>query len=286
MRPLVGRQLARLKPLVRGQADTLEQIRAPVQGPGRKPLQASVKLFTSVFDETKLLPHFLRYYDSWGTNHFYIAAPRERRRDIQRLTSGYGVTICCVDVSDSYILGQATDAMHRIRDLYQGEDEWVLIVDLDEFIAFDQSIPEIIASAEAEGANVVRGGLYDRFSASGEATDVEPDVDLRRQYPVRAKFTHEVLGGCDHKAVLVKGRLKGTPETGQHALVAEKIASFSLQVDHYKWTCGVVDRLRARCQALESVGIDWRVEHQRAIDHYEANGRFVWEHFGGELTRA
>jgi Glycosyl transferase family 2 len=268
MRALAGRGLARLR------------------APGGKPSQSSVKVFTSIFDETKLLPHFLRHYDQCGASHFYIAAPRERQQDIERLASGYRVTVCCADVSDSYILGQATDAVHRIRESYQGEHEWALIADLDEFVVFDRSLAEIIASAEAEGANVVRGTLYDRFSASGETIDVAPDVDLGKQFPVRAKFTKDVLLGCDVKAVLVKGRLQGTPETGQHFLLAEKVASRTLEVDHYKWTGGVLDRLRDRCQALEALGIAWRVEHQRAIEHYEAHARFAWEHFGGELTSA
>ena len=89
---------------------------------------------------------------------------------------------------------------------------------------------------------------------------------------------------CDHKAVLVKGRLPGAPGAGQHNLIGEIVASSVLDIDHYKWTGGSIERLRERCRALAEAGIDRRAEYERVIKHYDAHGRFVWEEFGGELA--
>jgi hypothetical protein len=242
------------------------------------------KVFTSVLDDHKLLPHFIRHYAGAGFPSFYIAVPPGREGEIAQLTPRHELTIVSADVSDSYISGQATEPMQQLRARYQGEDEWALIVDLDEFVSFPESVSSIIASAEAEGANVVRGVMYDRFSADGRTVDLEPRSDLTKRYPVRARFIRDVMLGCDHKAVLVKGRLPGVPGAGHHYLVGEAVASKVLDVDHYKWTGGSIDRLRERCRALADDGIDWRAEYERAIMHYDAHGRFVWEEFGGELV--
>lgn len=244
------------------------------------------RLFTSVFDDARLLPHFLRHYANAGVRDFYIGVSDELEEEVARLASGYPVTLFRGGVTNSYLWGQANDAIHQLRERYQRDDEWVLIVDLDEFVVFRESIPSVIAAAEAEGANVVRGVMYDRFSADGRTRAVEPDSDLARQYPVRARLVRDVMEGCDHKAVLVKGHLHGAPGSGQHFLEGEKVASTVLEIDHYKWTEGSIDRLKERCHALEQDGIEWRSEYERVIRHFEAHGRFAWEEFGGELLPA
>lgn len=241
------------------------------------------KLFTSVFDDARLLPHFLHHYSSAGIREFYVAASPEREEEIERLASGYRVRVCCADVSDSYILGQATEAMQQLRKRYQAHDEWVLVADLDEFVSFPDGIDTVIRSAEGEGANVVRGVMFDRFSADGKPVDFEPGADLAAQYPVRSRFIRDVMLGYDHKAVLVKGHLPGVPGGGQHWLVGENVASTVLDIDHYKWTGGSVERLRERCRLLAEAGVDWRVENERVLQHYDTHGRFAWEEFGGEL---
>jgi hypothetical protein len=96
----------------------------------------------------------------------------------------------------------------------------------------------------------------------------------------------DVMLGYDHKAALVKGRLKGPPEFAQHILDGERIASRTVNIDHYKWTGGSLERLKERCRGLEKAGIDWKVQYERVIQHYEHHGRFAWEQFGGELCQA
>ncbi len=148
--------------------------------------------------------------------------------------------------------------MWEMRSRYQGEDEWALIVDLDEFVDFADGITGIIASAEAEGANVVRGIMYDRFPADGRLVDFDPALELAPQYPVRSTFIRDVMHGNDTKAVLVKGRLQagfwaGNPAE-HHFMVGEKVASTVLAIDHYRWVGTSVEHLRDRRKIFQGIG--------------------------------
>jgi hypothetical protein len=242
--------------------------------------ERSLKLFTSILDDAKLLPHFLRHYASAGISEFYIAAPSRFADDIDRQRRDYRITHL---VADHSLGNVARNEIRTLRDRYQQQDEWVVIADLDEFIAFPDAIGRIIVSAEAEKANVVTGVMYDRFSADGLAVDFEPSSDLAERYPVKTRFIRDVMLGMDHKAVLVKGRLKAS-RSEHHKMVRQKAAATILDIDHYKWTAGSVDRLKARCLTLREAGTDWVVEYERAVKHYETYGRFAWEQFGGKLA--
>jgi hypothetical protein len=245
------------------------------------PAAVSLKLFTTFFfHDASLLPHFLRHYDDVGIHHFCIAAPPECESEVQRLADGYDITVVGADLSESFISVQESEPVRRLRNLYQEKSEWSLVVDLDEFVSFPDGLASTIAAAEAEGANVVTGVLYDRFSIDGKEAAVAPGTGLAEQYPVRARFIRDVMQGFDHKAVLVKGPAQSAGGT------VEKVASTTLEIEHYGWTEGTIERLTERCRALPETEVDVRMEYQRAIEHYEANGRFAWEKFGGEACLA
>src|SRR5262249_21711332 len=86
--------------------------------------------------------------------------------------------------------------------------------------------------------------------------------------------------GCDHKGGLVKGRL--LPAAQHHRFEGERVFPDVLEISHYKWTTGAVERLRNSHRLVEAAGIAWSIEYRRALDHYETHGRFAWEAFGGK----
>ncbi len=237
----------------------------------------AIKLFTSIFDDAKLLPHFLDHYSAAGVGEFYVLAQPEFAAQIEALRSAYVITMVATDLSDSCYRGEiAGNEMRALRRRHQRDDEWVVIVDLDEFVAFPEALNAIIAAAEADGANVVRGVMYDRFGADGSAVDFAPGEALAERYPVRTRFVRDVMRGCDHKAVVVKGLLEGVPGGEHHEMVGEKLATQVLDIDHYKWTAGSVERLRERVRGARGAGMEWAVEYERALVHYERHGRFTW----------
>jgi hypothetical protein len=239
-----------------------------------------MKLFTAIYDDARLLRHFLRHYDSAGVTEFYIATSAACASEVKAVVSDYNVGLFeQFDVQDSSLGGNA--AVTEMRRLHQAENEWSIIVDLDEFIEFSADIEHIISAAENEGANVVRGIMYDRFTADGRLADFNPDSDLSKLYPVRARFIAHVMRGADYKGVFVKGQLKS--KVAHHSFVGEKVASTILEIAHYKWNTRTIARLEHTYTELVKRGIPWAVEYRRILDHYQQHGRMAWEEFGGEL---
>jgi Glycosyl transferase family 2 len=216
-----------------------------------------MKLFTAIYNDARLLRHFLRHYDSAGVTEFYIATSAECASEAKAVAGDYNVGLFeQFDVHDSLIGGNA--AVTKMRRLHQAENEWSIIVDLDEFIEFSADIEHIISAVENEGANVVRGIMYDRFTADGKLADFNPDSDLSKLYPVRARFIAHVMQGADYKGVLVKGQLRAA------------IAHHRFVVEH-------------AYREVKNRGIPWAIEYRRILDHYQQHGRMAWEEFGGEL---
>lgn len=242
-----------------------------------------MKLFTTIYDDARLLGHFLRHYDRAGVTDYFIATAPGFAQAVEPYTSRYKITVCDgLDVADSWLGGAS--AVSDMREAHQNDDEWVIIVDLDEFAEFSPSVMKILQLSDDEGANVVRGIMYDRFSADGRLIDFSPEAELCEVYPVRCRLIRDLMGGTDYKGVLVKGRLRPLPDSGHHGFVGERISSHSVEISHYKWNARAIDRVLAAYEALTKAGKPWAFEYERVIAHYEQHGRFAWEEFGGELA--
>jgi hypothetical protein len=243
-----------------------------------------MKLFVTIYDDARLLTHLLRHYRPAGIDRFYIAAPPEFVPEVKRCSPQYDITLAeGLDVAES--MGGGTAAVSEMRRRFQCPDEWVVIVDLDEFVEFKPGIPEILQAAENEGANVVRGIMYDRFSSDGTLPAIAPDSNLPELFPVKSRFTRDVMDGADWKGVLVKGRVTPLPRAGHHHFDGEKVCSLELEIAHYKWNDRAMERVRTAYAALLRAGVDWAEEYKRVIDYYDENGRFRWQDFGGVLSR-
>lgn len=240
-----------------------------------------MKLFVTIYNDARLLGHFLRHYARAGISKFFIAVPPQLKPAVTPFLNSYDITLCeGLDVVDSLLTG--TKAVTEMRKRYQESNEWVVIVDLDEFVEFGAEISLVTAAADNMGADVVRGIMLDRFSMDGQLAEFASDADLSLVYPIKSRFIKIVMGGCDHKGILVKGHIK--PAGAHHRFEDERTFAKILQISHYKWIPGAIERLRDSHRLVIAAGIAWAVEYQRALDHYDAHGRFAWETFAGKLA--
>ena len=145
------------------------------------------------------------------------------------------------------------------------------------------TIEQVIACTERESANVVDAIMGDRFSLDGRVRGFQPDDDLPRIYPIRARFTRDVMCGCDIKGVLVKGLLASN--VAHHTFRGE-ICSKVLNISHYKWTEGSIDTMRTAYRMAVAAGLPWVEEYARILKHYHLHGQFAWQEFGGEPIAA
>jgi hypothetical protein len=124
-----------------------------------------MKLFVTIYNDATLLEHFLRHYTAAGIGEFFIAAGPEWEGDVRQFTDQYPIVLCPDLPIPNSLYGSAPVFDMRLR--HQGKNEWVAIVDLDEFVEFPDKIDRLTAEAERDGANVIRGIMHDRFSADG-----------------------------------------------------------------------------------------------------------------------
>ena len=242
-----------------------------------------MKLFVCIANDARLLPQFLNHYTRFGVSEFHIAAPPQLADEVRGMSGDHPVALYTgPDVDDSVTGGTA--AVSAMRAAAQGEDEWVVIVDLDEFVEFQGPIASLLPTVEAEKANVVRGVMLDRFALDGQPTPVRNDIPIDRQYPVRARFIQIVMDGADFKGVLVKGRLR--PAAAHHIFEEQRLYSQELDISHYKWTENSLERLRRAYEMVAAQGLLWAREYKSILEHYERHGRFAWETFGGEIVPA
>ncbi len=239
-----------------------------------------MKLFVTICKDAGLLGHFLRHYTAAGVDEFFVAVAPEFAAEVVSFADRYKIRVRDLPDDDPLLGGSA--AVTDMRLLYQGKGEWVVIVDLDEFVEFQDDFQALISRADSAGANVIRGIMHDRFSADGRLRDFTPESDLAQVYPIKSRFVRDVMGGCDHKGVLVKGHIRPAAMSGHHRFEDEILSPDLLDISHYKWFAGAVDRCRAVYRLVSDAGIHWAPEFKHALDHYAAHGRFAWEEFGGK----
>ncbi|HTC09363.1 MAG TPA: FkbM family methyltransferase [Acetobacteraceae bacterium] len=238
-----------------------------------------LKLFVCITDdEWGLLVHFLRHYAAGGVNRFFIACPPALENSIQRRSQEYDVTtITDLDVIESVTGGVA--AVTEMRRRYQDADEWVIIVDFDEFVIIDRPVHETISELDAEGVNVARGIMLDRFTSSGDLVGFTESDDLSKVFPIKARFNETVMNGTQFKGVFVKGHLPSA--VAHHFFIDERVSARQFEIAHYRFHGRTLDRLRANLGRLNEIGAKWAIEYENILRHYDQNGRFAWETFGG-----
>ena len=240
-----------------------------------------MKLYVAIFDDPRLLPHFLKHYTRFGITEFHIAVPPELAEYVTEKSGGHAVH----QYNDYEVASTVTggvDAVTAMRMATQAPEEWVVIVDLDEFAEFGEPARDLALRVEASGSNVVRGIMYDRIAANGQPAGFTDQSILPEVYPVRSRLTKELMGGFDQKGVLVKGHLRS--RGAHHKYHDEKpFKDLVLEISHYKWTDRCLLRVKQSVDMASAKGIAWASQYQKVLDHYEANGRFAWETFGGEI---
>src|SRR5262245_51836116 len=104
-----------------------------------------LKLFVTVYNDARLIHHFLRHYEARGVTHFFIAVGEDLKRVVDQTRVDHPVSVVTgLDVVNSVA---GTAAVSAMRAQHHGDDEWAAIVDLDEFVEC-QSLPDIIMAAE------------------------------------------------------------------------------------------------------------------------------------------
>jgi hypothetical protein len=222
-----------------------------------------------IFDRCDLLPFYLRYYTRLGATQFVVALWNGERNPVYEVIRSYTdwpieirTSIECL-IKD-YNGPDESNGLNRIRTEFNDRFPWYCLADLDEFCRFNGTMPEVAAAAEKEGYEAVHGVFYDRFALKGYPP-IRQDTTLDETFPMMADATR-LLGANHNKIPLSRSDVE--VESGHH-FTKGKTWWNQVEVHHFKWTDGLVGRLRERDMFFTAQGLPWSGESRKFLQAVE-----------------
>jgi hypothetical protein len=231
-----------------------------------------VKLLTSIYDDARLLPHFLRHYEALGVSQVFCVAQVDQNPalldEIAAHTLGHQFVVEHV-LQGTFHPGPVYQRLDAVRQRYVRPDEWVVCADLDEFLDASVPIAELVARCEDAGADHVKGVLVDRIAADGTFPPLGAGP-LGAQFPLAAALTGKLLRAYVHKVPLMRGSCP--VRDGLHETVGCPLDAPPLSVFHYKWFDGVKARMVDRLYTRILNGEGCWPEAKRFVDYVQNTG--------------
>jgi hypothetical protein len=236
-----------------------------------------------IFDRCDLLPFYLRYYTRLGATQFVVALWNGERNPVFEVVKSYTnwpieirTSIECL-VKD-YNGPDESHGLNQIRlEFKERGFPWYCLADLDEFCWFKdgKTMPQIVAEAEAAGFNAVHGTFYDRLARNGKFPPIGEVLD--DTFPLTAEIT-KAMGATTGKVPL--SHIDLAVESGHHYTKGKPWWN-QVEVHHFKWTDGVVGRLRERDMYFTAQGLPWSGESKRCLEavldeDFSTNPRYRW----------
>lgn len=239
-----------------------------------------------VENDLPYLGHFIRHYERLGVapeNFRLILQTTDpdspRLRTAREILERHGVAPARL-WTEPYSSRAMWEERRRLQQEVAGPRDWVVSADVDELHEYPAPLGEIVAWCEREGHDIVQGPFIDRLPADGRLTEVPPpeQTSLAEACPVQTELRHHIGGhtrnvnlGGSVNLMLIRGDVM--PSIGGHnALPSATIHRYALGgplwrfrrlseprflfsmpflVHHYKWTAGLVHRLRDRLDHQE-----------------------------------
>lgn len=214
-----------------------------------------------------LFRHWVRHYLGYGFRpedwllSLFSSHPDDNIIEVTGWLRQQGIEVQSAVMNSSQHIPQAQEAEYlRLRaDL--PPEEWVVIVDADEFIEFPDSAPTFFSDLDQLGFNAARGYLVDRHAPGYRLAEVN-DTNLFDQFPMRSSVSRNVANAIVAKMCGFKNRF--TVSLGHHWIEdpdgAVRLNQPDMPVHHFKWTRGLLNRLQ-RTMALPEEKIFWQHEN-------------------------
>jgi hypothetical protein len=218
-----------------------------------------ITVFVTVLDQAALLPKFLDYYTRLGADGFIIIVSGGRANPAW----AEALNVCCdsaaiVEGTMAEPTGEAeNDALNGIRARFN--DGWHVVCDLDEFHDFGMGLQQMAALLERRGLDATRHRLADRHAADLSFPPIQGTLDAT--YPMQSNLT-EVIGGETHKAGMVRHNIPTS--VGHHSAKANALDGFLTH--HFKWTAGIVERIRGRIALFDRLGVGYVCESKAFLN--------------------
>jgi len=237
---------------------------------------------TSITYEYTLFHHWWKYYRSLGVEKFIVAVgnfiiPTLPQCFKQEFGHIEGLEI--ISISERFrATGYEGADKEEIRIKHISPKDWFIPADLDEFIQFPDTLPNLIAQIQKDGSSHITGHFVDRITRSGKLTQDVPDIFIWEQYPQEADISKDLVKCYCTKVVLVKGSVPLVP--GNHfVLDGSKCIKANCRIHHFKWRANLAKALKRRVYYYQQHNIEWIPESLRVLEYIEKNGRILPKEF-------
>lgn len=229
----------------------------------------TIRLVTLVGAHVEILPFMLEHYRAAGVASFavHVHVPHEAdpvRDDVAAITRAFGCGIASVVVGDwrTFVLDTWLASMRA------HPDDWWILADQDELHLFPDQLERLLAYCDRRGYDHIIGGFVDRLAEDGGFPAVDPEQPIWSQFPLGGLLTARILQGNSLKVVAAKGRV--AISAGHHEAMSGAgcpMRELFIQVHHFKWTAGIVERQRQRAAAFRARGLPYWVESARFAEY-------------------
>lgn len=237
----------------------------------------NVHLVTVVAEYTSVFPQMLSHYRAMGVDDIIVHAHGLSKDDpglekILEAAKRADAQVASVTTGD-WALGLNTVFYANTRG--KRPKDWFLLADPDEFQVYPDGVKAAIGYCAKKSCNFIEGGFVDRIAEGGRLVDAEPGVSVWDTYPLGGFLTGMVCRGVSNKVVACRGWVR--VGAGQHKAFAPRgcpVDDIYIQVHHFKWIAGTVERLKSRI-ARNSEIIDARYNNEctRFLKHYAKKNR-------------
>jgi|PlaIllAssembly_1097288.scaffolds.fasta_scaffold337001_2 hypothetical protein len=227
-----------------------------------------------------LFKHWVRYYLNLGVAptqwkvSLYAVDLDDNMAAVADWLGEQGIApVRCIPDSPQFNIFISTDERNRIRSELPPED-WVIVVDPDEFYGYRQSVPETLAAMEASGHDALRGYFADRIAADFTLPEVT-DAPLFEQFPLETSITKKITTGQSLKICAIRNRIPLILGHHHPYGVRPNYAPEWIKVHHFKWTKGLRNRV-LRHLALADKRYWWRHENYALLNYLSEDERMTF----------
>jgi hypothetical protein len=234
----------------------------------------NIHLVTVVGGHTQQLDCMLCHYRDMGIDSLLVNVHLENYGDkiyseVQAIARRHKAEIASVFVGK---WNQSVNPYLYRHTMEQAPKDWFVLADCDELQVYPNGLAETISAADRGSFDYIEGFIVDRVAIDGELRKIDSKQSLWEQFALAGLVTYPLLGGNCFKVVAAKGSTRLLP--GQHYALRGKAWPRNVDwiaVHHFKWTEGLLERMRNRVRFYKSLGDDLWMESQRLVDYLEQN---------------
>ena len=227
---------------------------------GAPPRKSTARVFlaTVVYDDTQLVPHFLRHYAALGVDTILIAAHDSVYKAVAATAQGFPAFVDRVECAHFDCAQKLSFEKELLARHGAGPGDFVIYCDIDEFHEYPAPLAEIMRRMAENDIAAVRGQFVDRLARDGRLASIQSTTDLFSQFPIACRVSRDILQAFDEKIMLCRGWV--SINSGHHKSLNASCGPAPVPgnyfVHHFKWTAGLIARLRKRL-AQGNVGEDY-----------------------------